>query len=106
MQISSTFKPFQSRQTGNPAAIQHEATFQPANQGDISDIGNSVQNQERWDYGRGVGLMFGAAGGAVAGTAAFSIAAAAMDFSGWGTAGAGLAGLVVGGAIGLHLADR
>jgi hypothetical protein len=106
MQISSTFRNFQTPKANFAQQPQTES-FSPAGQQDLVSLSNSAEGQDRMGSGMFDDLdnmIFGGIG-ALGGTVAGTVAGAAFGLSGWGTAAAGLGGLVAGAFIGNQFAD-
>jgi hypothetical protein len=109
MQIQSSFRNQSMAKLAATTAPSASQAFQPALPTDVADIGNSVQDQDRFDgklMGQMLGGMIGAGVGAAGGTLAVTLGSAALGLSGWGLAGAGVGAFIAGGVIGGYVGSR
>ncbi len=92
-----------SRKPGQ-AVVSNE--FQPASQNDLVSIGQSVDGQERWDYGSAFGGMIGGAFGTVAGGGIGLVGSTILHYAAnvpaWGIAAGAVGGAIAGGFYGAY----
>lgn len=90
-------------------SVQYKGNLQPAAQETVEQSADQVDLQSRFlgdNIGKAIGGMFGAGIGAAGGAVVGGISAAALGASGWGTAGAVVGTLVLGGAIGAYVGSN